>query len=83
MIFSNFVCLSESPNFNEGLGLLKLADTLLILINPNPSNVNISKSIKLIKDFRIPFFLDSLQKYIVAKCVPAFMGYCRLSPHLR
>ena len=25
---------------NEGLGLLKLADTSLILINPSPSNVN-------------------------------------------
>ena len=24
---------------NEGLGLLKLADTVLILINPSPSNV--------------------------------------------
>ena len=27
-------------NVNEGLGLFKLADTSLILINPNPSNVN-------------------------------------------
>ena len=26
-------------NINEGLGLLKLADTSLILINPSPSNV--------------------------------------------
>ena len=26
--------------YNEGLGLLKLADTSLILINPSPSNVN-------------------------------------------
>ena len=26
-------------NINEGLGLLKLADTFLILINPSPSNV--------------------------------------------
>ena len=27
-------------NINEGLGLLELADTSLILINPSPSNVN-------------------------------------------
>ena len=26
-------------NINEGLGLLKLADTVLILINPSPSNI--------------------------------------------
>ena len=26
-------------NINEGLGLLKLANTVLILINPSPSNV--------------------------------------------
>ena len=26
--------------YNEGLGLLELADTSLILINPSPSNVN-------------------------------------------
>ena len=28
-------------NINEGLELLKLADTVLILINPSPSNVKI------------------------------------------
>ena len=27
-------------NDNEGLGFLKLADTVLIFINPSPSNVN-------------------------------------------
>ena len=27
-------------DINEGLGLLKLADTVFILINPSPSNVN-------------------------------------------
>ena len=26
--------------YNDGLGLLKLADTSLILIDPSPSNVN-------------------------------------------
>ena len=31
-------------NINEGLGLLKLADTVLILINPSPSNVNFKMS---------------------------------------
>ena len=29
-------------NINEGLGLLKLANTVLILINPSPSNVKIT-----------------------------------------
>ena len=33
-------------NINEGLGLLKLADTLLILINPSPSNVKVLKAEK-------------------------------------
>jgi hypothetical protein len=31
--------LSFRFNINEGLGLLKLANTVLILINPSPSNV--------------------------------------------
>ena len=31
-------------NINEGLGLLKLAETLLILINPSPSSVKIQFS---------------------------------------
>ena len=31
-------------NVNEGLGVLKLADTVSILINPSPSNVNYANS---------------------------------------
>ena len=32
------------PNLNEGLGLLQLADTVLILINPSPSNAKVPEN---------------------------------------
>ena len=32
---------SEGFNVNESLGLLKLANTVLILINPSPSNFKV------------------------------------------
>ena len=40
-------------NNNEGLGLLKLADTVLILINPSPSNVKGPTFTKLKKNQKI------------------------------
>ena len=37
-------------NINEDLGLLKLADTLLILINPSPSNVKVDTMYDLLNE---------------------------------
>ena len=48
-------------NINEGLGLLKLANTVLILINPSPSNVKLKLSL-----ITTIFWLQFLSVWVVS-----------------
>ena len=60
---------------DEGLGLLKLADTSLILINPSPSNVNHKIHLKgiefnmLINFALCPFIFYTLEIFLVLQMV--------------
>ena len=78
-------------NINEGLRLLKLADTVLILINPSPSTVKhnflkfFKNSIKRTPYFQDPDFSSSTYSDMdkTSNCVTLFHRLKNVNPTLK